>query len=313
MRGSQRTNQVPSTNHVAFLHLRNVLATEAARFPAGNTVRILDAGCGDCRLIAYLNETLPLVTPGRDYEFYGFDLQDFWPIENFGHAMSRLELSHPETPWDSRISRIGAESPWPYSDGSFDIIISNQVGEHVQDHDRFFCEVSRCLHPTGFSVHLFPLKHVLMEWHVLMPLAHRIGNFDLLRSMMTLYGRLGGGVFRDHRNRAELDKLTAGHAEYVIRFTNYITYGDLMKITKKCGLLVSTRYTKDFYAQKLRRVLGRPEAHRYRRDRYPLQEWLSFMALRYVQGVTIFLEKGGHFERINTQKGKTDTDDRTSW
>lgn len=304
LRSSPQASRFSTTNHVAFLHLRNIVVTEVSRFTPGKTVRILDAGCGDCRFIAYLNETLPLVSPDREYEFYGFDINDFWPIENFGHAIGRLERSHPETPWRDQISRIPAESKWPYADAFFDIIVSNQVGEHVQDHYQFFSEVSRCLDPDGFSVHLFPLKHVLMEWHVLMPLAHRIGNYDLLRSLMSLYGQFGGGVVRKHRDRTELGRLAAGHAEYVIKFTNYISYGELMKITKRSGLLLSTRYTKDFYVQKTRKILGLSETQRYVRNRFPLQEWLTFMILRYVQGVTVFLEKGGHFERINSQKDR---------
>lgn len=281
-----------STEHVAFLHVRNVINTELVRFPPGKIVRILDAGCGDARLIAFLADTLPLLSPGYTYEFYGFEIDDYWPDGKFGQVIADMERTHPEGQWAERLCLVGLEADWPYPDAFFDVIVSNQVGEHVQDHARFFGEVARCLDAGGFSAHLFPLRHVLMEWHVLMPLAHRIGNHDLLTSVMSLYGRLASRVFRRWRG-LDAGAVSAGQAEYVIRFTSYISYSDLMKITKRNGLLLSTRYTKEFYIQKLRRVLGRPDARKYRRGHAGIRGWLEFMVLRYVEGVTIVLEKGG--------------------
>jgi SAM-dependent methyltransferase len=258
-------------------------------------VRILDAGCGDARFLGFLAETLPKLSPAYSYEFYGFDIAEYWPLGKFDQVKAEMEHSHPDELWSERLSLVGLEAKWPFPDEFFDVIVSNQVGEHVQDHAHFFGEVSRCLNKSGFSAHLFPLKHVLMEWHVLVPLAHRIGNYDLLTRTLTIYSQLGNRIFRRPKVK-DIENASALSAEYVIRFTSYISYGDLMRISKSKGLLLSTRYTKEFYKQKLRRLFKQPDARKYKRANDGFKGWLEFMILRYVQGVTIFLEKGGRAE-----------------
>jgi SAM-dependent methyltransferase len=200
-----------------------------------------------------------------------------------------------------RLGRTNAhavDSDWPYPAGFFDIIVSNQVVEHVQDHDQFFSQVAKCLAPNGFSVHLFPLKHVV-EWHLLIPFAHRIMNYDLLKAFIALCSKLRVGICRKQPPSTVLPDFSEGHAAYVVKYTNYITYGDLQSLTKRQGLLVSMRYTKEFYLQKVRQIFSQP-ARRYSRKRSILGDWLLVFFLRYVQGVTVLLEKGGHYHGGNS-------------
>jgi SAM-dependent methyltransferase len=277
--------------HVAHLHLLSVVNTESFRFASGASVRILDAGCGAGHLIAFLADTLPRLRPDLRYEFYGFDVTDR-PSENFGEAVQELERRLPDTPWAERLVRIPAETAWPYPDDFFDVVISNQVGEHLRDHQHFIGEIARCLNPTGFSVNLFPLKHVILEWHVLVPFAHRIKNYDLLKAFIGIAGRVRSLVLRGKEQSEDPAERAARHAAYVIKYTGYIGYGDLLSATKRYGLLMSTRYTKEFYVQKARQLLSRPPLYEYSRQRSIAGDWLLVMLLRYVQGVTVFLEKG---------------------
>lgn len=284
-----------TTVHVAHQHLLGVINTESVRFGAGQVVRLLDAGCGNCRLLAFLAENLPRANSTVTYEFYGFDVHDFWPIENFGEAIDDLTRQFPGISWRDRISRIPMHDRWPYPDAYFDVIISNQVGEHLNNPNHFVSEVARCLAPTGFSANLFPLKHVIMEWHVLVPFAHRIKNFDVLKAFIAACARAGWGAARRRAASQNVKAYAASQAEFVIKYTHYLSYGELLTLSKKHGLLLSMRYTKEFYTQKIRRILTRPVAVTYSRKRSLFGDWLLVFLLRYVQGITVVLEKGGHF------------------
>ncbi len=60
----------------------------------------------------------------------------------------------------------------------------------------------------------------------------------------------------------------AHHAAYIIKYTGYIGYGDLLSATKRYGLLMSTRYTEGFFIlQKARQLLSRPPLYTYSRQR----------------------------------------------
>jgi SAM-dependent methyltransferase len=283
---------LPAPEHVAHLHLLAVINTEAARLPPDHTVRILDAGCGGGRLLAYLARALPIVQPRLRYEIHGFDVYDR-PGDDFGDAVRELSACAPGTPWEQRIVRIPADADWPYDEGSFDIILSNQVGEHLRDHGRFFGEIARCLTPQGFSVNLFPLKHVIMEWHIGVPYAHRIRSYDLLRSYILGCNRVGLGSARDKAKArgVALAEFCARQAEYVVKYTGYIGQRDLLSVTKRHGLLTSMRYTGDFYLQKIRQLFAWPPVHRYTDRRSAFGAWLGVLLLRYVANVTVLVEK----------------------
>jgi SAM-dependent methyltransferase len=291
MKTSAGQENPPTPAHIAHLHLLSVINTELFRIPPGDSVRILDAGCGAGRLVVFLADMLPRLRPGLTYEFYGFDVTDR-PSENFGEEVQELVRRVPGTPWEERLIRIPAETSWPYPDDFFDIVISNQVGEHLRDHSHFFGEIGRCLSPRGFSVNLFPLKHVILEWHVLIPFAHRIKNYDLLKVFIGIASRVRSLASRKSDEAGTRAARAASEAAFVIKYTGYISYGDLLSATKRYGLLMSTRYTKEFYVQKVRQMLSRPPLYEYSRQRSIAGDWLLVFLLRYVQGVTVFLEKG---------------------
>ena len=262
-------------------HLLTIVNTECRRFPAGTIVRVLDAGCGKCALLKWLREKLPELRPDLRFEIYGFDVSD--------HGVSR-----DSTPAAEGVSWISCSDVWPYPDNFFQVVISNQVLEHVFTPEVFFRELSRTLCSGGFSAHLFPLGHYIWEGHIHIPFAHWIGNRDLLRSYIKVMSRLGFGRYRDHHAAlgVDLQEFAEQHADYILFFTSYMSSVEALGLAQKHQLRGSFRYTREFYTRKLRRIARRKQGFEYEIERSALADWLSAMTLRYVNCITLFLEKG---------------------
>lgn len=273
-------------------HLLAVVLSEAGARPRNDGLRILDAGCGDGALLGYLSRQLEV--DGVPAELFGFDVRDHGvQAEGFmSGTLAALAASAPGIDWEARLASIAQSDPWPYAPGTFDVVVSNQVLEHVRDHERFFAETHRVLRDGGYAVHLFPLKHYVVEGHLHIPFAHRLQYFDLSRAYIRLMSTLGVGTYGWHRRTQQMsiDTYAERHADYLLHYTNYLGYRDVLRLAKRHGFRPSLRYTKEFYALKARSVAGLAPRRRYRRQS-AIGEWIAGLALRYVSSVTLFLEK----------------------
>ncbi len=132
-----------------------MLAAAAALAPTG---RILDYGCGDGSVVeAGLTKGL-----------------DFWGAEMFyGGAHGRRETVAAKGLLGSRIREIEPSGRLPFDDTTFDVIVNNQVLEHVADLRAVLEELRRVLRPGGTLVSMFPSREVWREGHCGVPFAHR--------------------------------------------------------------------------------------------------------------------------------------------
>jgi hypothetical protein len=105
--------------------------------------------------------------------------------------------------------------------------------------------------------------------------------------------RIGLGAFKTHRRLfgASLDDYARRHADYVHYCTNYISYGQALRLAKRNRMRASFRYTQEFYWRKVRSLLRMSPEFEYRRDRSAAADWCSILFLKYVSSVTLFLEK----------------------
>lgn len=290
-----------SAVNVTHEHLLAVLHTESRRFPAGSTVRVLDAGCGDGQLISYLARAFPLVNRDVTLELYGFDVMGPGVQRDsfLQKTVAALSQAVPGVPWPQRLASIAEGDDWPFEDDFFHVVLSNQVMEHVRDPQHFLRQIHRCLGWGGFSAHLFPLKHAILEGHLLLPFVHRFTDYEVMRSYITALSRLGLGKFRRHRSATgiSLERFAERHADYMTWYTHYLTYGDALRLGKRNGFRPSFKYTRELYGRKLRSFWSSRRAFEYQRRRSGLADWLSVMALRYVASVTLFLEKAETYRR----------------
>jgi SAM-dependent methyltransferase len=282
-------------------HLLAITNTELSRrSPAkGEVFRVLDVGCGDGLLLIYLSKALRACWPTLRFEFYGFDVGDHGvQLPGFLRAArERLEREAPEEVWDERIALISEHDAWPYPDDFFDAIVSNQVLEHVRDQRLFFDQIARVLKSLGFSAHIYPSAHSIIEPHLKIPAAHRIKDAALLAAWIRLWSRLGVSNYRpwaDSRAGMAETSTIVDYARIHVRFltllTNFKTQRQTLLATKESRLLGSFCYTSAYFLGKLRNVAGRDMRLTYSKA-HPLRAYLAGLILRYVTSVTLVLHK----------------------
>jgi len=116
--------------------------------------RLLDFGCGGGEIVA------KAVAAG--YDAFGVDTyQDHW--QQYAPA-ARLQAD--------RIHRIAPDAALPFGKGEFDIVVSNQVFEHIRDLAPVAEQLARLLRPGGMLIAVFPSREVLIEPHLKAPFVH---------------------------------------------------------------------------------------------------------------------------------------------
>jgi SAM-dependent methyltransferase len=73
----------------------------------------------------------------------------------------------------------------PFDDWTFDLVVNNQVIEHVEDLDAVLAEIHRVLKPGGAVLSLFPSRDVFREGHIGIPFAHRLKRGSRFRLFYT--------------------------------------------------------------------------------------------------------------------------------
>ncbi len=121
---------------------------------AAPPARLLDFGCGGGEIVALAAE--------RGFDAWGVDTyQGVW--EQYAHAPGRL---------DGRIVRMAPGQILPFDDAVFDIVVSNQVFEHVADMAPAVRELARVLRPGGVLIAVFPTREIIREPHLRAPFVH---------------------------------------------------------------------------------------------------------------------------------------------
>lgn len=152
---------VPPSGHVQFFLDRHVSGRPR------NEVRILDVGCGRGDTVAWLR--------ARGWDAYGIDIDADYV------ARGRIYLD--KTGDDASRLQVTAEDfSYPFADGFFDLVLSDQVIEHVVDLDGFASEVARVSSPGGLGLHIYPAKWRPIEPHLLMPCTHWLPKGRLRRA-----------------------------------------------------------------------------------------------------------------------------------
>ena len=170
---------------------------------SGNpSARVLDYGSGQGILVSRAMER--------------YDSADFYGVDTFEGIYQNWREKIPKD-LQGRIQRI-ENGRIPFPDNHFDVIVSNQVFEHVARPDEVLGELNRVLKPGGRFLALFPTRDVWWEGHLGLWFAHRLdAHPNLQRSYIRAMRRLGRGYY--HKDRS-VDQWT-NHMVTVLRNSCY--------------------------------------------------------------------------------------------
>ena len=116
----------------------------------------------------------------------------------------------------------------PFPDGSFDVVFSSNVMEHIADEDSIHREMKRVLRPGGVAVHILPSA----SWRVLTSLVHYPAMAKSLAAKLSRRNSGNAGTETntaaanpDGRNWHVMDVLLPGrHGEFGNRFSEYFLF-----------------------------------------------------------------------------------------
>lgn len=194
------------------------IASEAGRLlPQGG--RALDYGCGTGRFVELARQS-------------GFDCEG---CDRFEGPWSAWVDAVPEGA-RGHVSRMEGNTI-PFPDASFDLVVSNQVFEHVSPAllPQTLSEIARVLKPGGALLFLFPARETWYEGHFglyfphLMKLGSRM-QFHYLR----LAHRLGFGLYRKEGRERDADP-SSGWAKYAqFSLSDHIFYHRIRDVDALC-------------------------------------------------------------------------------
>lgn len=227
--------RTPLRRRLGFEQVRRMAGAAFHDLPAAapeRPLRVLEAGVGHGQLLAHLLNHRPISGDGtRPVEYWGFDITDTSP------AVDLLRQLQPETPWNQRIRR-SSPNRWPFEDAQFDLVVSNQVIEHVTDLPQFLNECRRVLRDDGLAIHVFPSQRMVIESHLFIPFVHWLqsdhARLVLLRILYRL--RLSKSGWRSPRD-------AAADVLYLRSETRYRKLKDIARDAQSAGLRSVPRRT----------------------------------------------------------------------
>jgi SAM-dependent methyltransferase len=163
---------------------------------------VLDYGCGSGTVVEMLR--------AAGYDAHGVDIR--WP----GATTPDIEASDLGREGVLRYYEEGGRLP--FDDDTFDVVVSDQVFEHVVPLEASVREIERVLRPGGVASHHFPSRAVWREGHIGIPLAHRLPPGRARLTYTTALRRAGLGKFKDDRPAREW---AAEKLEWIDRWTIY--------------------------------------------------------------------------------------------
>lgn len=196
--------------HVNYVFMLNFIRNNAS----GPDSRSLDYGCGAAEVVCV----------GRKEGLEVCGAEVFYKASNTRPKIERLGLL------GTIVTEI-TDNRTVYADENFDVIVNNQVLEHVEDLDATLREFHRILKPGGRILSIFPLKESWWEGHRRIWLLHRFPRGSALRVYYAYLWRLfGGGAYKGNMTRMEWARFSCW---WIDKYTFYRSRREILYLLEK--------------------------------------------------------------------------------
>lgn len=187
-------------------HFVNIIR-EIEKIPADAV--ILDLGCGNGDLVLELRKL--------GFHAFGCDFQ-YKPGENVQYLAEK-----------NLIRTINPDYRLPFEDAFFNVVITDNVLEHVMNYSTTMAEIHRVIRPGGCSLHMFSSRYRFLEVHKHVPLASIIRT----RGWLSLWASVGIRTQNQKFNNMNSKEVTEDNYLYLNSHTNYLSRGQLTRETRK--------------------------------------------------------------------------------
>ena len=190
--------------------------------------KILDYGCGAGEVVAM----------GRDRGMNIFGAEVFYEGSSVRPIIEKNGLL-------GTIIKEIAGGKLDFPDQYFDLVLCNQVFEHVKNLDEVLFEINRVLKPGGAMLSLFPSRDSWREGHCGIPFLHRFSKSSRFRYHYALWlRRIGLG---SHKNEWGTPEQWTKHKLHWL--DSYCHYRDRDTIEELFTKYFSIRYIENDYLE----------------------------------------------------------------
>lgn len=171
--------------------------------PLRPSMRLMDFGCGEGHLVQ------AALSLGLDA--YGCDLYDVKYSTDWHSPAISAEVRN-----SGRMRQILDPYRLPFEDSSMDVVISDQVFEHVLDYPRAIAELHRVMRPGGVFLHSFPSRYRWHEGHIYVPMT------SMFRPRWWLWLWAAAGIRNEFQAGLSIAEVVERNAQFLERGTLYL-------------------------------------------------------------------------------------------
>lgn len=177
------------------------------------SAKVLDYGCGAGQIVELLRCASPTIAA------YGCDI--FYDGGSYRRDVDEALLS-------AGVVREMRDGRIPFGDAEFDVVINNQVMEHVEDLDAVVQEIGRVVKPGGIVLSLFPDASVWREGHSGIPFLHWYRSGSKVRIFHAMAFRaMGFGYYTEGKS---IPQWSRDFCEWLDKWTRYRAYDDIRRV-----------------------------------------------------------------------------------